>query len=284
MEAQMRARQSMQDLSDAMRDISEWSVEHKRTSSRKKERVLRNKTSSAQQKSQKELKEKEEERKPAVRGRVSLGLQQAAAARPRQGGGGEDEDEKKGVQKQAEAGSKAKHTYNNYRERWEKFDYTKALAEAEEEGTATAAAVGAETASSSSSMNDAVGAAAAPQLHPLLAHAEDASKFAYDAATVVRGPEPTTMSGDETSIALRSEGNNAYGSGEYARAVDLYQASIDALDAAHGYSERARENVKSAYSNMAMAYIKMHSWERAEECAGRYVEIERSFVSLPVYE
>lgn len=260
------------DLSEYLKDLNDWSGGDKQDGERRRKRLVERerqehqRTTGTTPSASGTVPATTSNAFPSVRGKVDLNFRSKQAVSnpnmPKRGGGaGAD----------AGAGGLATHTYDNYKAKWDNFDVDKALAEVDKEDGEKGG-------------QQQQGAEGNPMLHPLLQHAKESGRAMADAVSIdagelVRGEPPEAMNRCEHSSSLRAEGNNAFEGGEYDRAVDLYRASIDALgerapvhgDGDSDADDELSNNRKMAYNNMAMAYLKLHRWASAEECAGRFV-------------
>ena len=244
MDAQLKVRSQMEELRYCLKDLSDWSRDMKETSANAASKEKRINTVDGV---------------PPIRGKVELNFTDSVQ--------GHLQDDKSASSISSQRCSQARHTYDYYRDKWDKFDIDKALAEVDEDSP-TARAADEDAHSRERQQNEQV--EKSPMLHPSLMYSSVPAHDLSSKVNITRTSEPERMDGNDLSVSLRSEGNNAYAKGEYMRAVDLYHAAAEAANSAP-VNDKSRElNLMCAYSNMAMAHLKVHDWQSAEECSSRY--------------
>ena len=248
MDAQLRVRSQMEELRHCLKDLNEWSQDMNTVSPTAEENELGGTGTST----------------VPIRGKVDLQFTEKQK---------EERKKSNSTSHGSATDSKAKHTYDNYRDKWDNFDVERALAEVDDQKVANNIS----TEKGELKEIEHNDSEHVPMLHPSLAQSGVTADNLATNMKISRRPEPKRMDGNEVSVSLRSEGNNAYSKGDYQRALDLYQAAADAASSSSSINDEINENLKSAYSNMAMAYLKVHDWQKAESTSTRYAKMELPF-------
>lgn len=250
MDAQLKVRSQMEELRYCLKDLSDWSKEMKETSEKAARKDRRKDTPECPDVA------------PPVRGKVDLNFMDNEQRHL--------QDDKSASSSISKKRSQAKHTYDYYRDKWDKFDIDRALAEVDEDNP-TASVMDENVHSSKNRQIEQAGKS--PMLHPSLMYSSVPADGLSSTVAVTRSSQPEQMDGNDLSVSLRSEGNNAYAKGEYMRAVDLYHAAAEAATSTPSNAKNREVNLVCAFSNMAMAHLKVHDWKSAEECSSRYQKL-----------
>lgn len=214
---------------------------------------------------------------PPVRGRAAGGAPPAAVAAPPTAPAVRPAPEpsatspERGAEAELPGGQArhpAAHTYDHYRDKWDRFDVDAALASEEEEGRGAAASSDGGGRQTAAAMAAAAAPPAQQQLlqqpagggRPGAAPLPAARLRTAAQAAAARPPQPTTADG------WREEGNRHFKAGAFQQAADCYTASL------------ALAPTCLAHANRAMALLKMGRQAEAEADCTAALGLDPSYV------
>ncbi|GAQ89022.1 hypothetical protein KFL_004800070 [Klebsormidium nitens] len=247
---QAQIRENSMELQDYLRELRDWEVKAKA-----KDQMLRDGGAAAPP-----------SEVPPIRGqpvkRPESGQQKAMS---------EATDSRKHDENPKKGKNAASHTYDYFRDKWDKFDVDKALAEAEDESPRAIKPAEAPPAKPPSNTPSVQSPAAIPA--PKTAKPTSSSKFAFPNGDGSSRPAPQKASADEwtpnkapDATSEKEEGNRLFKAGRFWEAFECYSRSL------------ALSPTSVAHANRAMAALKLEMFREAETDCTAAIDLDDHYV------
>lgn len=255
MDVQWQIKQNVSEANEYLKDLSSWSKKQKTKRARRKQAGKETEASTE------DSKDKVANYVPPVRGKVearvrNLGKEYSQPTRelavhaPAQKASRKKKKKKKSEGAAADnfGASAAGHTYDYFKDKWDKFDVDAALREASESSSYETEDEGAE--------EEAVGV-----VEEIASPAPPARRRQIQNETKIQ-----RVGSDLTPTQWKEKGNEYFRTKQYQRAVECYTGSIKA------------EATAVAYANRAMALLKLGHFDQAQEDSTAALAIDPSYL------